>query len=601
MPVQVTYPGVYIEEIPSGVHTITGVATSITAFMGTALMGPLGYDTETHEANPITIFSFRDYQRIFGGLWANSAMSYAVRDFFLNGGSQAIIVRLFEPTPNGSSSASSSASSSGSSSGSPSVSASGATLPTATIKVDPPVAPAAPPTPSGKFTAATPVVTSTLTLQAASPGTWGKYIRVMADTNNITSKVYDLYSANGVTSGQLFNLTIFYNPPGGQMQTERFINLSTQDNPSNPNPNRADRVLNRQSKFVYIDPTQMPSSLDPNWATQWQAFYDGLAKYKYNPQQTLQLLEPATGGDDGQSYPSTADYTDNGTMALDHVDLFNLLCIPYDTGGADSTHSETQATGAYPELAAYCQKRRAMLILDPPTSWTTDAKKPDWTSIQPTDLGIDGDVERNAAVYFPRVIEADPLLKNLPRVMPPCGIIAGVMASTDASRGVWKAPAGIDAGLNGILKLEVTMSDEQNGLLNPLGINSLRSFPVVGPVVWGARTLRGADALEDDYKYIPVRRLTLYIEESLYRGTKWAVFEPNSAPLWSSLRISVSTFLSDLMRQGAFYSFFVNCDDKTTTPDDIALGVVNVVVGIAPVKPAEFVVIQIQQVAGQTT
>jgi phage tail sheath protein FI len=141
------------------------------------------------------------------------------------------------------------------------------------------------------------------------------------------------------------------------------------------------------------------------------------------------------------------------------------------------------------------------------------------------------------------------------------------------------------------------LTDGQNGVLNQLGINCLRNFPVIGPVVWGARTLRGADQFEDDYKYIPVRRLTLYIEDSLYRGTQWAVFEPNDEALWSTLRLSVTSFLADLARQGAFYNYAVTCDASTTTPTDIANGKVNILVQIAPVKPAEFVMIQIQQTA----
>lgn len=241
-----------------------------------------------------------------------------------------------------------------------------------------------------------------------------------------------------------------------------------------------------------------------------------------------------------------------------------------------------------------------MVILDSPVAWTDNARRGNFSYLDPTQLGIEGDNARNAAVYFPRVIEADALMNGNPTSFAPCGIIAGVIASTDSTRGVWKAPAGIYAALNGIVELEVDLTDDQNGMLNSLGINCFRSFPNIGPVIWGARTLRGADQLEDDYKYIPVRRLTLYLEESLYRGTTWAVYEPNADPLWASLRLSVNTFLADLQRQGAFYSYFVNCDSTTTTPDDIARGVVNIVVGIAPIKPAEFVVIQIQQIAGQT-
>jgi uncharacterized protein len=187
----------------------------------------------------------------------------------------------------------------------------------------------------------------------------------------------------------------------------------------------------------------------------------------------------------------------------------------------------------------------------------------------------------------------------------PCGAIAGVFASTDANRGVWKAPAGIQATIVGSSQLSVGLTDAENGELNQLGINCLRSFPVVGKVAWGARTLRGADQLADEYKYIPVRRTALFIEESLYRGLKWAVFEPNDAPLWAQIRLNVGAFMQTMFRQGAFQgstpreAYFVKCDSESTTQNDINLGIVNVIVGFAPLKPAEFVVISIQQIAGQ--
>jgi phage tail sheath protein FI len=203
------------------------------------------------------------------------------------------------------------------------------------------------------------------------------------------------------------------------------------------------------------------------------------------------------------------------------------------------------------------------------------------------------------------VLESDPARQGQIDTFAPCGIIAGVMARTDTQRGVWKAPAGLDAALNGIQGLSVVLTDGENGQLNPLGVNCLRSFPASGAVVWGSRTLRGADLLADDYKYIPVRRLALYIEESLFRGTQWVVFEPNDDPLWAQIRLNVGAFMHNLFRQGAFQgktpqdAYFVKCDSETTTQNDINLGIVNIVVGFAPLKPAEFVVIQLQQMAGQ--
>jgi phage tail sheath protein FI len=241
-----------------------------------------------------------------------------------------------------------------------------------------------------------------------------------------------------------------------------------------------------------------------------------------------------------------------------------------------------------------------MLIVDPPADWNPLAGTPN-----PSTLGLAGPEARNAAIYFPRVIQADPLREGQRDTFAPCGIIAGVMARTDTQRGIWKAPAGIDAALNGIQDLAINLTDAENGQLNPLGINCLRSFPVTGAVIWGARTLRGADQIADEYKYIPVRRLALYIEESLYRGTQWIVFEPNDELLWSQIRLNVGAFMHNLFRQGAFQgktpreAYFVKCDSETTTQNDINQGIVNIFVGFAPLKPAEFVIISLQQMAGQ--
>ena len=191
------------------------------------------------------------------------------------------------------------------------------------------------------------------------------------------------------------------------------------------------------------------------------------------------------------------------------------------------------------------------------------------------------------------------------RKVAPSGTVAGLWARTDGARGVWKAPAGTEATLTGVQQLEYKLTDPENGVLNPLAINCLRTFPIYGPVCWGARTLNGADQMADEYKYIPVRRLALYIEESLYRGTQWVVFEPNDTPLWAQIRLKVGAFMQTLFRQGAFQgstpqdAYFVLCDATTNPQASINLGIVNIVVGFAPLKPAEFVVITIQQIAGQ--
>jgi phage tail sheath protein FI len=180
------------------------------------------------------------------------------------------------------------------------------------------------------------------------------------------------------------------------------------------------------------------------------------------------------------------------------------------------------------------------------------------------------------------------------------------MARTDSQRGVWKAPAGTEADIRGIVGLEVKLTDAQNGVLNKIAVNCMREFST-GIVNWGARTLNGSDDVGSEWKYVPIRRLALFLEESLFRGTKWVVFEPNDEPLWATIRLNLNAFMMSLFRQGAFQgstpdkAFFVKCDGETTTQNDRNLGIVNIEVGFAPLKPAEFVIIKIQQIAGDLT
>jgi len=287
----------------------------------------------------------------------------------------------------------------------------------------------------------------------------------------------------------------------------------------------------------------------------------------------------------------------SGMYALLDADLFNILCIPATMRLPDSNAAQV-ATDA----TALCTQRRAFYLLDPPQQ----AGNRDTVTGIMTWLDQNATLRsRNAAIYFPRPDIADPLSNFQPRASAPSGTLAGVYARTDVARGVWKAPAGIEATLAGVQSLEYRLIDGENGVLNPLAINCLRSFPIYGNICWGARTLNGADQIEDDYKYIPVRRLALFLEESLYRGLKWVVFEPNDEPLWGQIRLNVTGFMQNLFRQGAFQggspqqAYFVKCDSQTTTSLDQANGIVNIVVGFAPLKPAEFVIIQIQQIAGQ--
>jgi phage tail sheath protein FI len=292
------------------------------------------------------------------------------------------------------------------------------------------------------------------------------------------------------------------------------------------------------------------------------------------------VLEPNTVEFENALLPDTGS---GGLYLLDRVDLFNLLCVPGET-----------KPSIIARLEKFCRERRAFLIVDCDEAATFKSLE---GGLDPQVTGEDG---TNAALYFPWVNAPD-----APRPIPPCGFVAGVYARTDANRGVWKAAAGREASLAGATGVTVPLDDRESGVLNQHAINCIRSFPQAGTVVWGARTLRGSNVFASEWKYIPVRRLALFIEESLYRGTQWAVFEPNEEPLWARIRLDVNAFLHQLFRNGAFQgntpreAYFVRCDSSTTTQADIDRGVVNIVVGFAPLKPAEFVVIRIEQMARQ--
>jgi hypothetical protein len=294
----------------------------------------------------------------------------------------------------------------------------------------------------------------------------------------------------------------------------------------------------------------------------------------------LEAAKRAMEASDGEALTKNEDFTPTnaardkkGLFALEQADLFNLLCIPPYLFSGDVDVSLVS------DAASYCEKRRAMLIVDPPSNWTDKSKAKDGIT-DPNDKV--GTRSKNAALFFPRLKQPNPLRENQMEEFVPSGVVAG-----------------------GVPQLSVPLTDAENGELNPLGINCLRAMPAAGRVVWGSRTLQGDDRFASEWKYIPVRRTALFIEESLYRGTQWVVFEPNDEPLWSQIRLNVGAFMQNLFRQGAFQgitpreAYFVKCDKETTTQNDINLGIVNIMVGFAPLKPAEFVIIKIQQMAGQ--
>jgi len=781
MPVVPTYPGVYIEEIPSGVHTITGVSTSIAAFVGYTEQGPVD--------EPVHIFSYADFERAFGGLTLDSPLSYAVNQFFENGGSEGYVVRVangatsarlvltavdatatpmiditaatdgvwgnfvqididynttnpdsyfnlkateytiqngqmvptvvetfrnlsmspmnpnyFIPTINGTSQlitvdldgpikASPATYFTGSGSSQSGV----LTLPisitasnnTFSVSVDG-GAPQQLTLPVGNLTTPNDVKVALLSnsalgalssiphvattangvlVQSATPGQ-SSAIQFTNTNPGDASTLLKLGVANGgieiegaAMARPLLNGNLGGALPanlgalvaGGTIGIDLYqANSTSAKNSPSPLPvklwgatkpaNVNDLVSAMNTAFATAtDPNLVgtkveldtlngsmrlrivPGSSQPNMFFKITDPGDGTAN-------TLNLITPASPppktltppppdsitsfghyvlgsgsgdpnvpwvssaapGNNGGVPQSASDYGDplkkTGFYSLDTIDIFNILCFP---DVADKTFS----SNLYTDALEYCTLHRAMLIVDLPSTTTTISGAQGWMSGTGATI-----LDSHVAAYFPHMLDADPLQNGNVHQFPNCGAIAGIWARTDAQRGVWKAPAGTQANILGATGTAYRMNNQENGVLNPLGLNCIRTFPIFGTVVWGARTMRGADQLADDYKYVPVRRLALFLEESLYRGTQWVVFEPNDEPLWSQIRLNVGAFMHSLFAQGAFAgqtpkdAYFVKCDDETTTPLDQDLGRVNIIVGFAPLRPAEFVIIQIQQI-----
>lgn len=263
--------------------------------------------------------------------------------------------------------------------------------------------------------------------------------------------------------------------------------------------------------------------------------------------------------------------------ALDQLATLNLLAFP------GLTHLPL-----LPGAIEYAEKRRSFFLIDPPGAVRTPDQMLHW--IRQLDLQ-----SSNAACYFPRVHASDPAASSsLP--IAPSGSVAGLMARLDRTQGVWKAPAGMNATLAGITGLDYATTTTDIARLGEAAVNCLRVMPGAGPVIWGARTL----ASDAEFKYVPVRRLALQIEVSLRRGLKWAVFEPNSEPLWNRIRKETAEFLQRYFLSGALVgaradqAYFVRCGTDTMTQADLDAGLLCITVGFAPIKPAEFVILRLQ-------
>jgi phage tail sheath protein FI len=317
------------------------------------------------------------------------------------------------------------------------------------------------------------------------------------------------------------------------------------------------------------------------------------------------LAAELSGGTNGTAVDDLAPFQEVFDDFLKIRDI-NIICLPDTPWAAPPAGGAAEALGRRVISAAVAHAERAqrrMVVIDLPV----DDALPTEQAVAALDLPT----SPNAAAYHPwvRVANPDYDAETNPGVaptllIPPSGFAAGMWGRIDALRGVWKAPAGTETSLRGVAGFAHIVEDVDQEVLNPAGVNCLRRFPGYGPVIWGSRTL--ATRAVPEWRYIPVRRTAMFIEGSVHGGIQWAVFEPNDERLWSMLRLNVESFMDGLFRSGAFQgsraseAYFVSCGLGTTmTQGDIDRGQVIVVIGFAPLKPAEFVIVRIQQQVGQ--
>jgi uncharacterized protein len=676
---QLKHPGVYTQEIPSGVRTITGAPTSVALFVGPTKAGI--------DHRPIRILNFGDFERGFGGLSQMSSLSYSVLHFFANGGGEAFVTRV--PTKNSKPAKSSFRRDDSGTNESVRITAlsSGAASNHLFVEFDPfgIDANAFSTTPAhdkkrfnltvldkltGRIERFTNLSTSSTDARFASkvindPATGSKLVKldVVGIDNEGPQASATIYKVGTAPTAGTFNndvkvllsvnvlkadgsadaaasvtdldVTLF---PNGAAKPASTLELVTKLVAALNAAVRADTAAAAKMEGVAIEgatltdggntfirlrtappgPEALTKRLNDARVTiadaasgsflKLLAVY-GLTQSVTNPSR-FQLGAPYTGsqvfgspeaGTDGDAagQPDTNAFK-QAVMDLDTPDpFFNILCLPdlvRPAANDPNALHHTNAMSVYSEAALVCKNKHAFLLIDPLPDVTTVGAAESWKTLKFTFQS------NHAAAFFPNIRVDDPLVPGSIRSHPPSGALAGVFARIDGQSGVWAAPAGTEAVLAAVYGPATALSDEEQGILNPLGLNVIRQFPIYGTVNFGSRTVDGSNAMASEWKYIPVRRTASYILRSLSEALRWAVHKPNGERLWAELRMNVTAFMHGLFRQGAFKgvsardAYFVLCDASTTTADDINQGIVNIVIGFAPLKPAEFVVISLRQI-----
>ena len=642
------HPGVYVQEVPSAVKPIEGVSTSTAGFVGVASKGPVPGFTMPFggKPKPPLITSFTEYTRLFGGYRRDSFLTYAVQNFFDNGGKRAYIVRV--------------------------------------VVADHPQGAGSPPPPdthnaqlaaialNDRETASSANLAGSqpsLAVIANSPGAWGNslgisiqpasvdpdnHFKLLVLDGGTVVEAYDDLSmdsnadgfvedaVNGRSSHIMVRATVpstVTNIADARPQADPTVGLGNGYGTNLVNVT-APASLGGQvavtatpngdvpptfNLAVSVGPNQVETfnrlSMDPGLGNFFARKVNSRSQYVKVasvaafdtnagvPSGTQTFAYPSSGpvsagpGADGDPIEKGDRHfigdeaSGSGLYAFDSVADVNIIAIPGQ--GSDLINSTAMA---------YCKNRSlqdAFFVADLGVLTTSEAQQPgavpnvnDKNAARDFVKGLSTPNDYGA-IYYPWVRVSDPngRGRNPTISLPPSGFITGLYARIDNSRGVFKAPAGTETGLAGALGLCADIGDSDQDSMNPIGLNVIRRFPIYGIVSWGTRTL-STDAA---WRYIPVRRMAIFLRASIYHGIQWAVFEPNDEPLWAELRLNIKSFMLTQFRAGAFQgsapgdAFFVKCDSATTTQTDIDNGVVNILVGFAPLKPAEFVVLKLSQ------
>jgi phage tail sheath protein FI len=675
MPVTPTYPGIYIEELPSSAHTITASPTSIAVFIGythpfkMSLDKPLTKGGTRNFGKPLKLFSFSDYEKLIGGFFTNKvydaakdkfrSVAHAVNQFFLNGGSNCYVVGLM-PTPpltpatltfpptsvkgvhvddNGSGYAAipTVTLSGGSGTGAKATATIGAQKVTG-VNVAPGGSGYTSP-PKVTFSAGNAKATAILTappnglvFTAREPTDDEHQLSLLIDNPSAGSGATGTAVLNGTAvgsvtftagSGYLVPPTVIFTGGGGQGAAATATIAKGQVTGvkvtnGGTGYTSAPTVTFSGTVDVTLTYGKGPGSIFEKYrgvslVSTSPDFIETRIGTVDNPVSSLVTVSPPDGG----AYPTAffvpantlffdtapsddtifsqlnpSDFTNvfQADGYLDKLDIFNLLILP---GVTDN--------GVLSAASAFAERKLAFFIIDPVIDATADGVS------DSVDQQLPASKDKNSALYFPYIKSSDPVTGQEIE-LPPSGTVAGIFARTDLNRGVWKAPAGLETTISNTTGVvdRGKMTNPRQGVLNDAGVDCLRDFPGIGTVVFGARTLVTKNpSLSNQWRYVPVRRMALFLEQTLLANLGWVVFEPNDEPLWNAIRGSIEAFMLGLFRQGAFQgakpseAFLVKCDHQTTTQADIDNGIVNIVVAFAPLKPAEFVIIKIAQLAGQ--